>query len=138
VAKPKPILNGFQWVLLIAIIALAIKVNLPDGLVVDTNPIDIDGKFVMVVYESEDVDDMPFKQSLIFTSTQLRKYMDDSGYDYRFFDKDVPPSDEPWASAFKLARESIPWVYATNGKSGFSKPLQADSSALQADLEVLK
>ena len=134
----KPILTNFQWLLLVAIVVISIKQYLPDAIVVDANPVDIEGKFVLIVYETEDVDNLDYNQSLIFTSTKLRKYLDDNKFEYRFLDKDVPPKSEPWLEAFNLDRESLPWIYATDGESGFSKPLQADSDTVRADLEGLK
>lgn len=86
---------------------------------------------VLVVYESEDLGELPSKQIEIFTTTLIREYCDKAcsktagQADYRQYDDDVSVATEPeWIKkAFSEQRQSLPWIVMSNGTTGFSGPL---------------
>ena len=124
---------------ILAIVAIKMDwFNPEDVIPVVVDPFPGDGARMLVVYQTEDVDDMPASQSLIFTSTLLRQYLDDKGTVYRFLDADVAPKDEPWKSAFAMERGELPWVYYSNGVTGFSKGLPGSREELQHNIESLE
>lgn len=108
----------------------------PDVVIID--PFPGENSRLLVVYETEDVDEMPASQSLIFTSTIFREYLDEEDIEFRFLDSDVPPKSEPWRSAFDLPRGDGPWVYFSNGVNGFSKPLPGSREELQHNIDSMK
>ena len=113
------------------------------GVVIDDDPVHVDpfpgeGRRLLVIYQTENVDEMPYSQSLIFTSTVFRKYLDDNDIDFRFLDADVVPVDDPWKSGFMLDREKVPWAYYSDGVNGFSKGLPGSREELQHDIDSLK
>jgi hypothetical protein len=58
----------------------------------------------------------------------FRKYLlDKTSNQYRIWPDDVDGSsvEKEWADALKKPRTSLPWVYLSNGKTGYSGPLPA-------------
>ena len=127
---------------LLAVFAIKIDLFDPaviiDPVVVIDDPFPGEGKRLLIVYQTEDVDEMPYSQSLIFTSTVFRKYLDDNDIDFRFLDADVVPVSEPWKSAFALEREGLPWVFYSNGVNGFSKSLPGSREELQHNIDSIE
>ena len=127
--------NIISLLCILAIVAIKMDFLDPE-VVVPVDPVIVDpfpgeGGRLLIVYQTEDVDDMPYSQSLIFTSTVFRKYLDDNDIAFRFLDADVAPKEEPWKSAFELDRGDLPWVYYSDGVNGFSKGLPGSREELQ-------
>jgi hypothetical protein len=90
-------------------------------------PIPTAGNRVLVVYESDlaEMVKLPPTRAAILTSTVIRAYLTAHQVEGRFLDKDTEFTTEPqvWRDAMKLPRDSVPWIYVSNGKTGYSGPL---------------
>jgi hypothetical protein len=90
-------------------------------------PIPTAGNRVLIVYESDlaEMVKLPPTRAAILTSTVLRAYLTAHQVEGRFLDKDTEFTTEPqvWRDAMKLPRDSVPWIYVSNGKTGYSGPL---------------
>lgn len=95
-------------------------------------PIPTAGNRVLVVYESDllEMVKLPAARAAIITSTVLRAYLTAHQVEYRFLDKDTEftTDDQVWRDAMKLPRDSVPWIYVSNGKTGYSGPLPENVS----------
>lgn len=99
----------------------------------DPTPIPVDGKRVLIIYESADLSKYPSSQVTQFTSGNLREYLtsncskgpDGRTPEFRIWDKDTDVSQAPtvWQEAMKLPRGELPTLIVSNGVSGFSGPL---------------
>jgi hypothetical protein len=104
----------------------------------DSAPIQATGFRVLVVYDSVNLARLPAAQVSIFTSPDVSTYCRDhctKGADgktpeYRCFTSGCDVSKEPqvWQDAFKLPRQSLPWIVISDGKTGFSGPLPANTA----------
>jgi len=112
---------------------------------IDVTPIDVPGNRVLIVYESGEKSKYPAEQSLILNSGVLAEYLDehcvkaaDGHPEWRIWDKDVqlenidgPLVDQVWIDAMKLERDSLPWLFVTNGKTGSTGALpQSEAETL--------
>lgn len=111
-------------------------------------PIPQAGLRALIIEETADRGRLPASQLGIFSSTKIRKYVDQnfakgpsSNPEFRIFDKDLDMSMESktWQDAMKLPRDSLPWIIVSNGKTGYSGPLpknEADVLSLFQKYEV--
>lgn len=93
----------------------------------------IDGGYVLIVYEAEDVSKYPAGQSLILQSTEFREWLDgktsedaDGNENSRIWDKDTETTyvADVWKQALALPRETLPWLVISDGSKGvFQGPL---------------
>ena len=104
---------------------------------VEPAPIVAEGLNILIVEETSARNQLPRKQQEVFTSVRLRKWLDDHDTEFRIWDQDVDSKfdDEKWQDALKVERKSLPWLYASNGKSGFSGPLPESVDAVISKLE---
>lgn len=93
-------------------------------------PIPVEGLHVLIVEETLDRPRLPKEQLAILTSTEVRTYLD-ANAKWRLLDKDAPMQNDEkkWQDAMKLPRQSTPWLICSNGKTGFSGPMPADSKS---------
>jgi hypothetical protein len=99
-------------------------------------PIATDRLSVMVVEDVNHRDDIPASQVTALLSTQLRKAIQDKSGRFRMLDAatDVT-NEESWVKeCMALPRQSLPWVYISNGRTGYSGPVPATE---QAFLELI-
>lgn len=123
-------------------IAAAIKAGLtdiPPPVVVDP-PLPVTGLHVLIVEQMDMRRDLPASQVSIFTSTELRKWFTENNVQWRMFDDDVDQSqlEQKWKDALARPRASLPWLVASNGKTGFEGPLPSSVTDLIAVLEKHK
>lgn len=105
----------------------------PDVVPVVPPPITAAGNRMLIVYESDKIKAMPPAQAAILTSVPLRTYLakhcavgvDGKTPEARFQDQDTEFTTEGqvWRDAMKLPRDSVPWIYCSNGVTGYSGPL---------------
>jgi hypothetical protein len=97
-------------------------------------PIPGDGLRVLVVTETSDLAKLPSAQVTVLTAADVWAYLrshcakDANGQPaFRFWDKGVSPdlAPEPWKTAMKRDRKSLPWVVISTGKDGYEGPLPA-------------
>jgi hypothetical protein len=102
-------------------------------------PIPTAGNRVLIVYETElaEMVKLPPARAAIITSTVLRAYLTAHQVEGRFLDPDTEFTTEPqvWRDAMKLPRDSVPWIYVSNGKTGYSGPLPENVSDTLAILK---
>lgn len=117
----------------------------PDPPKPDPSPMPGEGFRVLIVRETKDLSNLPSKQISIFSSSEVRTYLNtrcikENGQPaYRMWDKDVDASRE--AETWKVALNgvlngdkthniskatSLPWILLTNGKEGYEGPLPND------------
>ena len=108
------------------------------------DPIPVTGLHVLVVYESEDLDNITPWQAAIFTSKPVRDYLNshcvntDGGPQWRFLDKDVDVKDmtADWQAVFARAKgKELPWIIVASEKKSFEGKLPADATATLALLK---
>lgn len=99
-------------------------------------PVPSEGLYVLIVEETAERPKLPSEQLLIFTSTAVREWLD-SHAKWRLLDQNAPMTNDEkvWQDAMKVSRQSVPWIVISNGKTGYSGPLPANSKAL---LELLE
>lgn len=106
---------------------------------VSPNPAPIPGQGlkVLIVEETSARKDLPPSQLAILTSTKLRGWLKEHNGELKTWDQDVDAkyADESWKSALSMPRESLPWIYISNGKSGFTGPLPKSVDETVALLE---
>jgi hypothetical protein len=97
---------------------------------------------VLIVDESSDYGKPEYRPYLnVLNSTSIRSYLNthcakvDGLPEWRRWDKDTDVSHESqkWQDAMKMPRDSLPWIYISNGTAGFGGPLpktEADTLAL--------
>lgn len=93
----------------------------------DVQPI-TEGVAVLIVEETADRQNLPESQLQIFRGTELRRWMDDNKVAHRMWDQDLngddlKHEDKGWQDAMSQPRQAVPWIYISNGKTGFSGPL---------------
>lgn len=88
-------------------------------------PIDGPGNAVLIVYESEETRAMPSSQGAIFTSVPFRDFLNRHNVEFRIWDQHLDTQhDIPrFAKALRNPRDSLPWIYISNGETGHSGPL---------------
>lgn len=110
----------------------------PDPPKPEPGPIPAKGMHVLIVFNSEDVDNYPKAQADVLSDYSVREYLrakctaDGEAGDskaYRIWDKDsdltyVP---EKWKVAMGLPRTSLPWIVISTDSGGFQGPLPANS-----------
>lgn len=79
---------------------------------------------VLFIEETEDRSRLSQEQLSIFTSIELREYLDKAKAKYKFFDKDIDLTYEEslWKELMKMPRSGEPWLFISNGKDGYSGP----------------
>jgi hypothetical protein len=109
----------------------------------DPAPIPTAGFRVLMIYESADLSTLPAKQLNVLYDKSIRDYLNskcvkgDDGKTpaWRIWDVDVPTEkdDKVWQDAMKAAKLTkgfkTPWLVVSNGKTGFSGPLPADTTS---------
>jgi hypothetical protein len=109
----------------------------------DPAPIPTAGFRVLMIYESADLSTLPAKQLNVLYDKGIRDYLNskcvkgDDGKTpaWRIWDKDVDASkdDKVWGEAMTKAKGvtgfKTPWLVVSNGKTGFSGPLPADTTS---------
>lgn len=89
---------------------------------VDPAPFPADRLSVLIVEEAQDRYLLPQSQLSIFSAGQV--WMNSAGIASKILDPNTEGvNEQPWASAFAVPRDSLPWVVISNGVSGFSGPL---------------
>lgn len=89
---------------------------------------------VLIKYETatEAFRKLPASQVAQIQGPQLRKWFADHKAEWRIWDKDTDVSYAPkfWQDAMKLPADSLPWIWASNGKGGFNGklPLTGDET----------
>lgn len=91
--------------------------------------------WVLIVEEKDERTRLPELQQQIWASVPLRRWLDEKGVEYRFWDDDVDNQEgEPWASALAMSRERLPWVHASNGATTISQALPGSVDELKVVL----
>lgn len=99
---------------------------------------------VLIVEETDDRINPGMRNCIgTLNSGKIRSYLDShcerlgDGPGWRWIDKDndLRFADVFWQEASKLPRDSLPWIYITNGTIGTSGPLSCDEDE---NLELLK
>lgn len=94
-------------------------------------PLPGEGFRVLIVRETKDLSGLPASQVAIFSSTDVRNYLNQKTVlegnqrAYRIWDQDTDTSKESqhWQDAMKRPRASVPWLLVSNGKDGYEGPL---------------
>jgi len=132
-----------SWVTLLAVACwvFSLVVVLQDaGLPIiggDPAPFPADKLCVLFVEESGE----PGDRGAVLYSTKIRAYITEQGGDFRKLDQHAVFSDSTpqWVKdAMDLPRDELPWLAASNGKSGVSVTLPAQESEVLAILENLE
>ena len=100
---------------------------------------------VLILEETEDRNNPEMRDCLrALKSPKIRTYLDshcepvgttDRGWLMIDKDNDLRHADPYWQEALKLPRDSVPWMYITNGKQGTSGPFSCDE---EENLEILR
>ena len=108
----------------------------------DIAPYPSPGLTALIIYES--AEETPSLSNLM-SGDLLNSYMLTKGIKNGFmkFDKDLADFSklDPWvAAAWKVKRDSLPWLVVSNGKTGYSGPVPMDGKGFSADktLDILK
>lgn len=121
--KRNLIIAGFLFLLLL----------LPDG--VSLAPFPADRLTVLIV---EETDPRSPAVAAAINSADWQELVQSRGGQWRALDDDLDPDSlkEPWKSAMKLAQEkSVPWVFVSNGVSGFDSALPTGDGELARKLK---
>lgn len=117
---------------------------IPDPIPTPTPTPNIAGKRMLVVYESKDLTKLLPTQIALMSSSALRAYLNthceksSKGHpEYNFWDKDVDLTNASavWKNAMALPRDSLPWLYVSNGTTGYSGPLPKTEEELMPILK---
>ncbi len=105
-------------------------------------PFPTDKLSVLIVEETNDRKALPPGQFDIVASNGAGSVVDwigQHGGNRKTLDKDTGTElEDQWVKdAMAVPRQSLPWVVASNGRSGFSEPLPKDRAALIAKLTPL-
>lgn len=128
----------------LALIALGVLWLLQgESLLSPPSPIKSPGFVVLIVEETANRSQLPQGQHDTIVGSAVgmpREYVTTKGGQWRVLDAspksaelEVPAIRE----AFALPRTSLPWIVASNGRTGFSKPLPATTAEVLADLKQL-
>lgn len=87
---------------------------------------------VAVIEETGERGKLPPAQVAVLTGTEWQAYVRSKQGDWRVLDKDAAiAKDLAWVQeAFKVPRQSLPWLIVAGGKSDFSGPLPGDVGAM--------
>lgn len=98
------------------------------------DPIPGDEFRVLLVYESDDLDNYPRAQVDAMYSSEVRQYLmaNCPANGYRILDQHADTGlDLPiWQEAMKRERKSLPWLVIDAKGGGYEGPMPADSAAL--------
>ena len=89
---------------------------------------------VLIRYEADtkEFQKLPSSQVAQIQGPQLRKWFADNGVEWRIWDKDTDTTYAPkfWQDAMKLDSPTLPYIWATGGKTGFNGklPLTGDET----------
>lgn len=109
----------------------------------DALPIAGEGFRVLIVYESSTLTKLPPARRDILYAQEIRQYLDSkvavvgTSREWRLLDQDTDMRNaaKVWQDAMLQPRLSIPWIYISNGKQGYSGPLPA---TIADTLDLLK
>lgn len=105
------------------------------------------GLRVLIVYERDDLGQIPEQQVAILFSTEMREWLNehcaknDGQAEYRILDKDTEQAgtgDNKWIDAMQRERGDLPWLIAGNGTRGYEGPLPASVAKTVELLEGLQ
>jgi hypothetical protein len=98
-------------------------------------PIPVAGFRVLIVEDSTNRTKLPPAQQAVLFAKPIRDYLDakcvvgadGKTHEWRIWDQgtDAGADGEPWASALKRTRQSLPSILISDGKTGFEGPLPA-------------
>lgn len=99
----------------------------------DKPPFPADGLHVLIVFETLDATRLTEDQRLIIQGGDVREFLkatcpvgpDGKTRTFRIYDADADVSSDQqvWKAAMGVDRKSLPWLVVSNGKTGFSGPL---------------
>ena len=125
-------------VMLAALVLLVSKGGVPviGG---DPAPFKTDKPCVMVVEETAERGKLTNDQLNVLMSTDAKSVkatVESAGGEFQIIDDDTPadklPLYAPWVQeAFKVKRDSVPWILGANRSTGFSVPLITEADALK-------
>jgi len=127
-----PLREKIAWVVLVVALVLYLRgsgvVPVPPVPPAPPAPIPVPGLHVLIVEEVQDRPKLPKEQVAIFTSTEVRTWLD-ANAKWRIYDDDSPMQhdEKVWQDAMKLPRQSLPWLIVSNGKTGYMGPLPKSS-----------
>lgn len=107
----------------------------------DKAPFPADSLHVLIVYESEDNTKLTSNQRAIIYGADIRSMLDSvAPQKYRIYDKDADLAHVPkvFKDAMAVPRESLPWLVISNGKGGFSGPLDMRVEEFRALVDKYK
>lgn len=136
-------MKGYIQPILIALLFVSLARDGGDLVTDDTSvlPVPGAGLHLLIVEETEDRVRLPEAQRQVLFSPDLRQWLKNKGYAYRIWDRNVDASHEPsgwFKQALEVKRESLPWLVASNGKTGFSGPLPVSVDETKKIVEGLK
>lgn len=107
--------------------------------IVGPAPIDVPGLHVLIVEETDDRDTIDKGQLAVLQSVLVREDVKAAGGQYRQYDANETPAEEPWKTAMGRPRQSTPWLIVSNpGKGGFEGPLPSTIDATKQVIGGLK
>lgn len=107
----------------------------------DTAPFPADGLHVLVVYESSKMNSLTPDQRAIIQGADVRAALKAAAPErHRFYDPDadLTYAAPVWKAAMAVPRESVPWVAISNGRTGYSGPLDMTPAEFKALLSEFK
>lgn len=131
-----PLREKIAWVVLVVVAVLYFRGGpgpTPPGPQPDPTPpapIPVQGLHVLIVEETAERPRLTKEQLAILTASDVRAWLD-ANAKYRILDKDAPMDHDEsvWRDAMRLPRQRVPWMICSNGQTGYSGPLPADSKA---------
>lgn len=135
----KQFINGFLAGVIVMQLASG-GIPLPDVLpdIVPSNaPFETDVPRVLAIYESGETHKLPASQLDVLTGTSFRRWCDENGWEFKSWDEEIPivQADESWQKALEVERTDTPWLVFSNGSTGDSIPLPANSDDAIAALK---
>ena len=132
---------SWSWLLVAAGLILFADLSvLPDWIpvVVADAPFKTDKPSVLVVEESADHGKLTLDQRAVMDSTHpesVKATVEGKGGHFQVIDKDMPADKlaiaPAWVQeAFKVPRQSLPWIVGADARSGFSAPLTTEADAM--------
>lgn len=93
----------------------------------DTAPFPADGLHVLGVYQDSSEKRLTKDQRAILYGAEIREFLEAVACDDCFrmldADSDMTHAEQVWKDAMSVPRASEPWVVISNGRTGFSGPL---------------
>lgn len=123
-----------SWLLVLGLLCLVLSCRQEEPPRPETVPVQVDrapfpsqGLTVLIVEDVQSRRNLPLSQLSILTSVALREKLQQLQADYRIWDDNVerPETEPKFYQAYQLKRDSLPWIYISNGKRGYSGPLPA-------------